>query len=273
MAWRVPRFAYLHALRDAGASAITGLNDFHADFPKTRLIDERSSVNTKFNASASDHYIQVDRGSPTRTGINRLFIPSGHNFTLTTNLRLRADGDAAMSTPTTLIDDTVLYGETGGGKFVGTGDIDIPFTLNSERYVRLDWPSQTDQWELPELWLSQTVWPLTRGPEPNWTDQKIDNAVSIPKSSGESPVIVLGAKQREFILNYARGDTQDSAVLEIVFNAVGLSRPFIFDPPYDDEAAVVVKFVESMRVTWDHPVPTAAVKTKRFTMHLLESLE
>ena len=266
MTWRAPRYCYRHALRDAGESAITGLNAFHADYPKTRLIDERSSVNMKFAASDNDHYIQMDRGSASEPAITRLFIPSGHNFGATGDIRLRADTTDDMATA------TLLIAHDGDGENVGTGDIDITFDSNTEQYVRLDWPNQSGQWELPELWLTDTV-TIIRGPEPKWTDHPVPNAVAIPKASGERPVIETGAAQRLLGFQYAHCETADTASLDALIAAVGISKPFIVDPPYDDEAAIIMKFIEAPRSTWDHPIPQLGVKSKRFELRMLQVLE
>jgi len=254
MAWRAPRYSYIHAAREAGIDAITSNNTVHADYPLARLIDERRSVNMRFNSSETDHYI------------NRLYIPIGHNFTSTTDIRLQADDNDTMSSPTTLIS------HTGAGANVGTDAIDIEFSNNQERYVRLDWPSQDGQWEIPELWLTYILEP-NRGPEPNWTDQYRYNALAIPKASGERPVIETGVEQREFSFSYARLDATDTIYFDLIIVGVGLSKPFIFDPPYDDEDAVVVRFARPPRTTWDHPVPTAGTKTKRFEFELIEVIE
>ena len=270
MAWRAPRYCYRHALRDAGAGALSipGTSTVAAGYPLSRLIDERRSVNFKFGESRSDHWIQVNRSSGSEPAINRLFIPSGHNFSATTDIKLRGDSTSDMSgSPITLIN------ETTNGADVGTGDIDIDLLVsNQSQYVRLEWPSQSGTWEVPELWLTATV-TIARGPVPQWTDQKRQNAIALVKASGEFPVIETGAAQREIAVQYARTDTTDTAALEALVDAVGISKPFILDPPYDDEAAIVVKLIEAVRVTWDHPVPELGVKSKRFELRMLESLE
>jgi hypothetical protein len=222
----------------------------------------------KFAASDNDHYIQVNRGSGSEPAITRLFIPSGHNFSATTDIQLRGDSTDDMSgSPITLI----AY--DGSGADVGTGDIDITFTSNQSQYVRLDWPpAQAGQWELPELWLTDTV-TLTDGVVPDWTDEYVYSAITLEKGSGESPVIETGAPRRFFEFTYQRLGATDTAALEALITAVGISKPFLFDPPYDDEAALVVRLARPPRTTWDHPVPTAGIKTKRFDLQMIQVLE
>ena len=271
MAWRLPRFSWVHALRDAGADAISSEHAFHADYPKTRLIDERKSINCKFDESTSGHTIVVNRGSGP-DAISRLFIPSGHNFTATTDLRLEADSTSGFTSVTTLIDDTVAYGTSGGGMNVGTGDIVIDFTANSEQWVRLSWPSQTGQWELPELILTHMV-ATTAGPQAGWTDQKVHNAIVLPKASGERPVLETGPEQREFEFTYLYCETADIIILESFIENVGLAKLFLFDPPHDDEDPLLVRLSAATRVNWAHPIPASGVKAKKFVIRMLESID
>ena len=262
MAWRSPRFSYQHGLRDAGVSAVTSNNTVATDYPLARLLDERASVNMKMNASAADHYIQIDRGASTPTAIDRFYIPSGHNFA-GADIRLRAATDAAITTSVDTLVATVA---------AAAGAIDKEFTSNTKRYVRLDWPNDSGQWEIPEIWLTNVV-TTTRGPEPNWPDERKFNSISLPKANGEAPTVTLGASQRVFSFSYARTETADSASLDALIVAVGTAVPFILDPPYDDESAVVVRLSRAPRSLFDHPVPQLGVKSKRYTLDILEVLE
>ena len=80
MAWRNPRFAYRHAVRDAGVSALS-LEDGAEDpsRPLERLLDGRRSTNFACTPVYGAAYVMLDRGAAARTDVNRIYIPVGHN--------------------------------------------------------------------------------------------------------------------------------------------------------------------------------------------------
>lgn len=263
MAWRNARYCILHAAREVGAAGISTGSTFSTTQPKDHLIDNRAGSLTTFTATSSTHYIQIDRGAGA-TAINRLWIPAGHNFA-GWDIRLRADDDVAMGSATLLIDPA------GDGLSVGSGAIDIDFTSNTERYVRLDWPNETTiNPALGELLLTITR-TLTTGPEPGWTDELTPNTRLQELRGGGQAALVEGADQRSFELRYrAVSDTTDLALFDDLV-ALGLSAPLLFDPPYDDEASVWCRLQEGIRRVQDPQVPaTSNARQTQIDVRLLE---
>lgn len=263
MAFRAPRYSWFHQASEVGLSGISipGTSDVAPGFPLARLIDDRRSVNFKFSASHASHYLQVDRSALPMLGINRLFIPTGHNFQ-GEDFRLRAAASSDMSGSVDLV----------ATKAAPAGDIDEEFALTALQYIRLDWPSAAGQWELPELFLSNMQL-ITRGPEPAWTEQYIHNAITLDKANGEAPVIVTGPPQKEWKLRYRRTYVLDGYYLDQMILYVGIARPFLFDPPYDIQPAVMCRFVQSPRRQFDHPNPELGLYNNRYDFHLREVLE
>jgi hypothetical protein len=80
MAYRSPRFSYVHAAREVGVAAMTPSHTAHASFPIDNLIDDRASTLFKYAATQEDPYVDLDLGSGFDTGLNRLIIPANHNI-------------------------------------------------------------------------------------------------------------------------------------------------------------------------------------------------
>ena len=252
MAWRNTQYAFLHAARDAGASAITCANTFATTGPKDFLIDDRAGSLATFTAAATDHYIQLDRGAGTLEEIDRIIIPAGHNYN-GHNLRVRTDSASDFSVdPTEILAKTAISAAT---------IIDLAMTGGTEaqrkyRYVRID-DDDAESWnpEIPELILTRTR-TLTRGPEPNWEDYPTHNTLHFPKESGAIASLSLGADRRYFAFVYRNvKDSDDLAVFSELIAEVGTSRPFYLDPPFDTEAAVWVKLIEDVRQSQDRLYP------------------
>jgi hypothetical protein len=263
MAWRNPRFSYLDALGDAYALAagnITTANAVHADHPITRLFDGRRGPTFKFNASASDHTIVVDRGAGSLTAIDRVFVPwqawGGATF------KLEHDDNSGFTSATQAFSVSTTDGEI----------VDEEFTSTSERYLRFTWPSGNDVWEMTEL-LTTAVVTTTRGPEPLWIDQQASNAERLDKASGASAVIGTGASTRTFALRYRMTTEADTTALDALIQAVGVTTPFLFDPPFDDEDGLLVRFIEDPIPEFDHPIPSGGEKRRRYTFELAEVIE
>jgi hypothetical protein len=270
MAWRNFQYAFLHAARDAGASAITGNNAFHADYPKDFLIDDRAGALCKFNAAATDHHIQVDRGAGTLEEIARLIVPVGHNFN-GENVRVRTATDSGFTTGV-----VEILAETA---ISATTIIDLAMTGGTEaqrkqRYVRLDWPNSTSTaWEIPELVLTRTR-TTTRGPEQGWGDYYRHNTLDFEKDSGVVASLVLGADRRFFELTYRNvNDSDDLDVFSDLITTCGTSKPFYVDPAFDTESAVWVKLTEDSRQVQDPAIPAATNSTqRRIELLMLEHL-
>lgn len=251
MSWRNPRYAFLHAGRDAGAAALTPSPAADADFPVDFLVDDRAGSLFKFGSSSSSAQVDLDRGAAGLEALDRLLIPSGHNLGGNT-ITLEADDNAGFSSPTTLLNAVA----------VSAGLIDQAFASNTERYLRLS-IGGTGTWEIPEWVLTRTR-TTTRGPEPGWEDYHEHNTLEFTKESGSIASLSLGPDRRVFAYRYRDvKDSDDLAVFSELIAAVGTARPFYLDPAFDTEAAIWVKLSEDSRQRQDPQVPAATDATQR----------
>lgn len=258
MAWRNFRLAFLHALREAGASAISTANAVATTQPVERLFDGRHGVNFAFDSSESDHDIVVDRGASPEA-IDRMVIPAGHNLDGAT-LVLEGDTTSGFSTPTSLVSEAVAEGL-----------IDIDFSSNSEQYVRLSFTG-TGQWELPELWLTRTR-TMAAGPEPIWGDELRHNALYFSKAGGEDAAVELSASRRAFSFDLRSLPAADDSLIQELIAAVGVSRPFLLDPPFDDEPVRKMRIDFDVRATFDNPIPASNnLKARRYPLTVVDHL-
>jgi hypothetical protein len=258
MTWSNFIYMFQHAARDAGAAAITGNNAFHADFPKDFLIDDRAGSLCKFNGSASDHWIQIDRGSGSLGNFSRMIIPSGHNL----------DG-------TTLTVKTGASSPPGTTRFTGAvaaGIIYEAVTINSDRYVRLE-VTGTGTWEIPQL-IYTTARTTTRGPEPGWGDYFQHNTLDFQKESGAIASLSLGADRRLFELDYRDVNlAADLLVFSELLTTCGTSKPFHIFPAFDTSTPLWVKLTDDSRQTQDESVPAATDSPmKHIRLSMLEHL-
>lgn len=235
MAYRNPRFMFLHALRVAGAGSVTP-DDEAAGFPKARLLDGRLAANFKFGTAAAGHTIDVDQGSdPTGTDrATRLIVPAGHN--LTGVIDVLEDDNGAFATPATVHSFTAAAGQ-----------IDETFAGEvTERFVRVEFDGN-DQFELPELFLTR-IRTTIRGPEPGWVDNQLANIAETELRSGEVYRLSRGPDRRvfEFEYNLVRGD--DETVFEDMRAATANGLfPLYVDPPDDAEPPILMEITELTR--------------------------
>ena len=263
MAWRNPRYAFLHAAREAGAAAISSQNIFATAQPKDLLIDDRLSDLAKFNAAATDHFVQVDRGAGTLEAIDRLVIPTGHNFN-GANLRVRHADDAPFTSGVADLLATVAV--------ASAGQLDYALTSSTKRYVRMDWPSSSSTaWEWGEWFLSRTRTTL-RGPEPNWPHTPRHAVRTYDLPSGVTAILEEGPDRDaiEYLYNVVK-DAADLAVFEDLIAAAGMSHPFILDPAYDTEATAFFLLTAPIEREYDNPNPTVAI-SRSYRLRLLEAL-
>ena len=270
MAWRSPRFGILHAARDAGAAGVTGANAFSTTQTKDHLLDDRAGTLTTFAATASDHYIQVDRGAAGLEAIDRLWIPLGHNFSGWDVQLASSTTGAFAGEETQRINHATTYTVGGaGGLSVPATQLDFTFTSSDDRYWRMDWPNEvTINPALGELLLTRTR-STVRGPEPGWSDNIEANVQTTALASGVRPVLVNGADNASYAFNYrAVDDVTDQAIFDLLVTT-GLNNPILLDPPYDTNTSVWVQVVESSRVQ-DESVPaTTDAKTPRYQFRFL----
>jgi hypothetical protein len=257
MAWRAPRFAFLHAARAAGVSALSSTALSTAG-PKDHLIDDRKGSLTTFAVPATNHYFQVNRGSGTLEAIDRMLIPDGHTLNGCT-FRLEADDNSGMTSPTSLIAATAI---------TSAGLLDYSFASNSERYVRITFQT-SGAWSVPEWVLTRTR-TLIRGPEPDWTYDVLTNDLIFTKPTGASSALNLGPDQRRLELTYRLLDDSDRTLLLDLISACGRRRPFYVDPPFDTEIARWMVMTEPMQIKHDRPAPASQAPAYRAELQLLE---
>lgn len=264
MSWRTPRFGIRHSLRDAGVASVSYANALASGDFKTFWLDERREPGA-FASAAADHYIQVDLGTGyASVTVDRMLIPVGHNFD-TYDLRVREDSAADMS-----VDPQVLYSVTPHS---GTGQIDVTLTESADRYIRVDWITDNFAPTTPELWLTKTLAP-TQGPDPlTWRDDYLYNVLSFVTPAGDRGDLELGSKQRIFEFDYPKIDSAaDIAILDQLVEDVGVTKAFIFDPPFDDEDALICKMRMPPRRIFDHPVPAGGNKAYSYHFELIEQI-
>jgi hypothetical protein len=212
-----------------------------------------------FNASEADHYVQIDRGAEGLEAIDRLYIPSGHNFA-GADIRVRS-----------AIADDMITGVTTQLAAVAApaGALDFDLTSTTKRYVRLDWPNDTGTWEFGELILTRTR-TTTDGPLQGWRDFQQHNRVEFEKESGATATLALGADRRVMELDYRA--TNDSLFAEMMAE-VGTFKPLLVDPPYDTESVAWMKFSADLRITEGTEVPASqATRFADYRLRLLEHL-
>jgi hypothetical protein len=222
MAWRNIRLYYAHAARAAGASGISSNATFST--PKDHLIDDRGGIITRLSSGANN-YIQIDRGAPSST-LNKLYIPAGHELSGCT-IKLESDDNSGFSSPLTMLADTAI-----------TNNLAINYdTANSgERYLRLTMIT-SGTWGLGELIISQQR-ALSRGPETSWTDETVYPAAVYEKRTGARPAAEFGSPLRAMAFDFRRVDPADLAFFTGLELAVGVTRPFLLDAPFDDGGTI-----------------------------------
>lgn len=258
MAYQNPTLMFLHAGRDAGASAIT-VTDEASGFPKARLIDDRQKALFKFNTSAANHTIDIDRGAEGLEGIDRLLIPTGHNLSGAT-VTIQADTVSNFATPTAL-----------GSGAVPAGLILFGFGTNTERYLRVKIET-SGQWELGEV-----IWTHTRAvtlgvvhrfsdrPEPNFAETTLKGAETFRQIDGPT--------QRRIVLEWARVSGSDLAIFDdLVSTTQAGALKFWIDGPDDSLPIVQVRAADGIPRTNDSPIPLSEI-TERISLDLLEAIE
>lgn len=265
MAWRVPRWALSHFARDAGVSALSatdsgGTNREDPLYPLANLIDDRAGMLFKFTTSAAAHRIDMDRGSGTLLPITRLYIPANHNLTGT--IDVLSDDNASFSSPTTHVNDAAVVAGTA---------VDEEFSGGTERYWRLLF-NGTGQWEMSELYYTDTL-TTTIGPEQGWDDDLIEHVLHLEKASGAAAHFQQGPDQRRWRLVYPGVSGTASLVPLLSLFANGTHRLFLFDPPYDDEDAILAT-LQNRRRQHETRVPASVSSsiTYRYEFEVLESL-
>jgi hypothetical protein len=270
MAYRAPRYSYVHAARDVGATAISlSTGAAHADYPIDNLIDDRAGTIFKWAASETTPSIIVDLGA--ETGIDRLIIPANHNLE---SIRISQDTDVGFPSSDPLTDAIDV---TPGVA------IDIEFDkAQSEQFLRLR-NLTSDQFYLSQLYFTK-INTLATGPDlANSADGYRANVTRLIQNTGLAPTVLHGPQQRVMEYNYAPIDNvsprTDLAKMEALIAAVGMDRPFFVDPasfsatPAADDPPIWMKFDDMPESRHTVLVPMSNAESKEFSLRLIESLD
>jgi hypothetical protein len=279
MAYRAPRYSYVHAARTVGADAITVSDTADTDFPKDNLIDDRAGTLFKWSAGVTNPTIDIDLGATFAadglSGISRLIIPSNHNIEA---LYVHGDTVSNFATPTEL---HATFGAPDTDPVAGTQiDIEFDTASSSEQYIRVGIIGGPVTYYLPQLVLTKIV-TLTRGPDlSDSIDQKRDNVTRLVQPTGLSPTVRNGPQQRVLEYVYPAGLSSDDLTnLEGLVDAVGMEKPFFVDPasfstpPETDEPALWMKFADMPDIKMFASVPMSGTRIKTFALSLIESLD
>ncbi len=242
MAWRNIQFSHLHAARDAGSAAISTGTSFETS--KDFLIDDRGGSLCRLGATSANQYIQIDRGAAGLNEIDRLYIPVGHNLNGCT-IRLESSASVGMGSPTTMLAATAV---------VTTTALAYSLTSSTQRYVRLTFQTSGTKWAIGELVLGHIRTP-NRGPDAGWTDDYSYPVQIFEKRTGARPAAQFGPRRRVFEFTFRRVTTTELVYFLTLLGVVGITRPFLFDPPFDHEPTLWVSLVDSYRMVLDSKVP------------------
>jgi hypothetical protein len=272
MAYRAPRYSYVHAVRDLGVDAITLSSAADADFPVENLIDDRAGTLFKVAAPTVAFDLEIDLGADFATdfpgGLDRLIIPANHNLTY---FRVWEDTDPGFGTKVAL----------AGGKNQYPGTlVDYEFTASSKQYLQVHITGASTAWQLPQFFLTKIVELDTGVALADSPDSKIDNVTRLERNNGQSPTIQHGPQQRVIEYEYESPlEGTDLTAMEALVNAVGMVRPFYVDPaefhatPGTDEPALCMKFAEMPESRNSVLVPMNGERSKVYRLRLIESLD
>lgn len=276
MAYRAPRYSYVHAARDVGASAITVSDTAHADFPKDNLIDDRNQTLFKWSAAVTNPSIVIDLGSGFVTGLSRLIIPADHNIE---SIYIEQDTTSGFASPTALHASSGTPDTTPTpGTLYDSGTFDT--ANSSEQFIRVNIVGSSTQYYLAQLFLTKTL-TLTVGPDLSGSaDHYRANVTRLEQNTGMLPTIQHGPQQRmiDYVYPAALSST-DLSAMEAFLASVGMARPFYVDPasfstpPETDEPALCMKLLTMPRVTNAVDVPFSGVRRKVFNLQLIESVD
>ena len=242
MAWRNVQLYYQHAARTAaiavGDTAITSNATFTT--PKGHLVDDRAGIRTALSSGANN-YIQVDTGPASPPTVDHLFIPAGHNLN-GCSIKLESDDNASFTTPTTMLGSTAI---------TGSAAISLDVTSSAERYYRLTFIT-SGTWQISELFLTRKQ-TLSRGPDQGWEDGYVFPVEIYAKRTGARPAAEFGSKLRVLEFEFKRVGETDYAQFAALLNAVGTTRPFLLDVPFDTSGQIWCSLLAPLETNSDKP--------------------
>lgn len=272
MAYRPPRFCHYHAARERGWTNITLDGDSQdPDFPRSRLIDNRTTALFRFTGTPANPNIDIDLGGSFATGLDRIIIPFTHIFD---TLKVWQDSDSGFGSA------DVLHNTDTGVSVFEQIDLEFDAMASTKRYIRLDATGGAANYYAGELFLTKIV-TFTSGPNlANSLDSHRDNVTRLEQPTGISVTVAHGPQQRVIEYDYDSPlSGADLVAMELLIAEVGLTRPFYVDPhsfsdtPEIDDPPLLMKFAEMPVGRLAVTVPFSGLLEKTFKLKLIESLE
>lgn len=248
--YQSPSFAWLHAIRDAGASGLTFNQSITAATPETWLIDNQSRRLVVWSASGIKT-IDIDRGIGPRAPVNRLIIPSGHNLqgfpiAIYTNV-------AGFGSPVEVVAYSRLRGSVSltqstmihPGVFV----LDFPDTTNRYLTIGLGTNGSTVP-QIGELWLTRRETP-TIGFATSYEYGAEPNVAASTLRSGAVSTIERGPVRRTLKAETGLLSSTDRRLYDRMLGDVGVARdPVWVDPTFGFYETSIDTMESSPHLTW-----------------------
>lgn len=253
MAYRAPRFAYLHEARRLGVAQLSCSPAADSAFPLRNLIDNVGGRLFKFGSSGTDSWVKLDRQAAGGS-LDRLFVPPGHSlFAASGSLVWEASSDNFAS-------DTESIASVAANTLSSSAPVVLEAGAGtSKRYQRLR-HSGTGTWGLGELIWTAKVQPVY-GPAPRWAGPHYrPSELATPLPDGGLAVQQLGPARITHTLSFEGQEGADLAKHRALAEALGHSTgvPFVFDPPDDAFSPVWMRLEQQLVYQQDHPNPAGS---------------
>jgi hypothetical protein len=195
---------------------------------RERISDSKLSPIVRLEATSGDAWIAWD-GAAGHVGLDRLFIPTGHNLASvsgTVELRSKA---SAFAGP---LEGTLRHSWTPTA-----GLQDRTFTAITDRYLALVVKAVTGRPELGECFVSQIRTPA-RGPLAPWIDTPTPNLLRTETRERDLFFRALGPPLREIVWQFERVEltSGDLTLFRELASDARLGIVYV-DPPTNDGAA------------------------------------
>lgn len=263
MSYRNPLWGLAHAAREMGAGNIT-TDEEDTSYPIENMIDDRFGFGPvfKFETSVATHYIILDMAyTLASTGHDRLYIPQGHNLN-GAKLKIEEDTDTTFDGSTG--NTTTLYSETAISSSLS---LDIPFTAQSLRYLKISFPTNAGIWEITQLYVTKTLATVV-GPNPRWTDELVPNVMQFPNGD----TVQYDNSQRHIIYDYdavGLASAGDLAVFDWLMENNFTHHPFLLYSTDSTDSALVMR-LQAFSSKDDRSAPKSQDTRKRVSLDMLE---
>lgn len=266
MAYRGPRFCFHHSAA-AVPGSLVGTAPVASGVgagPRERIADSKLGALLRLDATSGDAWVAWDGGAG-HVGLDRLFIPAGHNLNAvsgTVELRSSASPFAAST------DGTLRHSWTPTA-----GQQDRTFSAITDRYIALAVKTVSARPELGEVFVSQTRTP-SRGPVAPWADSPTPNLLRTETRERDVYFRALGPALREISWQFERVELSGDLVLfRDLADAARFGIVYV-DPPTNDggspDPAVAFWAEVAVEQTSSRPSGTGLTYSARVT--LLEAL-